>query len=233
MTRLLTRPEPIDIAPVSTALLIVDMQNAFAASGGTLDLFGVDISGAQAVIDTHRRLIPACRAAGIRIIYLQMTYDSDLTLAGDADSPNPQKELAMVLMRKQPELRGQLLVRGGWDWQIVDELTPEPDDIVIEKSRYSGFCRTDLADRLRGLGIRNLLMTGIATNICVESTARDAYFEEFWPIIIEDAVNHAGPDAVREAMLWNFENVFGWVTDCAHVLDFAKNASTDQISRPA
>ena len=62
------------------------------------------------------------------------------------------------------------------------------------------------------MGVRNLLFTGIATNICVESTARHAFFEEFWPILVEDAVNHAGPDFNRQAAVWAFEYVFGWVT---------------------
>ncbi len=66
--------------------------------------------------------------------------------------------------------------------------------------------------------IRNLLFTGIATNVCVESTARDAYFAEFWPIMIEDAMNHSGPDFNRQSTLWNFEHVFGWVTQSANVI---------------
>jgi ureidoacrylate peracid hydrolase len=60
--------------------------------------------------------------------------------------------------------------------------------------------------------VRNLLLAGVATNVCVESTARDAYFEELWPILVEDAVNHSGPDLNRQATLWNMEHVFGWVT---------------------
>ena len=218
MTRLVARPEPIGIDFSTTALVVVDMQNAFASKGGMLDLFGMDISGAAAAVEVNRQLLESCRASGIRVVYLQMTYSPDLADAGGEESPNYHKELGMVLMRRQPELGGKILVRGTWDWQIVDALAPEPGDIVIEKTRYSGFCRTGLADILRKAGIRNLLLTGIATNICVESTARDGYFEEFWPILVEDAVNHAGPDFMRQATVWSFENVFGWVTDAKSVL---------------
>jgi len=89
---------------------------------------------------------------------------------------------------------------------------------VVRKTRYSGFCRTDLEAYLLARNVRYLLFTGIATNVCVESTARDAFFSEFWPILVEDAMSHAGPDFNRLATLWNFEHVFGWVTSVDHVL---------------
>ena len=82
----------------------------------------------------------------------------------------------MVLMRQRHELRGKLLIENSWDWQIVDALTPQPGDHIVRKSRYSGFCRTDLEAYLRASEIRYLLFTGVATNVCVESTARDAFF---------------------------------------------------------
>jgi ureidoacrylate peracid hydrolase len=102
-------------------------------------------------------------------------------------------------------------------------LAPQPGDHVVRKTRYSGFCRTGLEDHLRAAGIRYLLFSGIATNVCVESTARDAFFAEFWPILVEDAMNHSGPDFNRQATLWNFEHVFGWVTSADHVLAAARS----------
>jgi ureidoacrylate peracid hydrolase len=132
-------------------------------------------------------------------------------------------------MRTRPELKGKLLVENTWDWQIVDELAPQPGDIVIRKTRYSGFCRTELEDRLNADGVRYLLFTGIATNVCVESTARDAFFGEFWPIMIEDAMNHSGPDFNRQSTLWNFEHVFGWVTSTAHVIDTLQTAARERV----
>lgn len=215
--RLQARPEAIDIDPAHTAVVVVDMQNAFVSPGGMFDLAGVDISGAAAVVEVHERLLEACRATGLQVVYLQMSYRADLRDGGDEESPNYHKELGLVLMRQRPELHGTLLVEGTWDWELVDTLAPHHGDVVVTKSRYSGFCGTGLGDRLRTAGIRNLLFTGVATNVCVESTARDAYFEEFWPILVEDAMNHSGPDFNRQATLWNFEHVFGWVTHSDHV----------------
>ena len=218
MPKLAAKPQPLDLDLARTALVVVDMQNAFAVKGGLLDIAGHDISGAAPVIETNRRLIGAARAAGVKVVYLVICYKPDLSDAGDETSPNHHKELARVLMRARPELAGKLLIDDTWDAQIVDALKPAPGDIVIRKTRYSGFCRTDLEAQLRKLGMRYLLFTGIATNVCVESTARDAYFAEFWPILIEDAMNHAGPDFVRQATLWNFENVLGWVTKADDVM---------------
>ncbi|MGE3307829.1 MAG: cysteine hydrolase family protein, partial [Rhizobiaceae bacterium] len=207
-----TRPHAIEIAPERSAVIVVDMQNAFVSKGGMFDLAGIDVSGARPVVEANRRLLAACRKAGMPVVYLQMSYRPDLSDAGDATSPNFHKELGMVLMRQRPELRGQLLVDGTWDWQIVDALKPQPGDKIVRKSRYSGFVDTDLEAWLRARDIRHLFFTGVATNVCVESSARDAYFAEFWPVLVEDAMNHSGPDFTRHATLWTFEHVLGWVT---------------------
>ena len=154
------------------------------------------------------------------MIYLQMSFKPDLSDAGGPDSPAYHKELALRMMRERPELAGTLLIDDRWDGQIVDGLAPQDGDIVIRKSRYNGFTGTDLDAVLKARGIRHLLFTGIATNICVESTARNAFFNEYWPILIADAMNHAGPDFTRQATLWNFENVLGWVTESGAVFDW-------------
>ncbi len=213
------RPEALSIDLACSALLVVDMQNAFATKGGMFDLAGYDISGAAGAIETNRALLAAARRAGVRIVYLQMTYRPDLADGGDASSPNYHKELGLRMMRARPELKGKLLVENTWDWQVVDALRPEPGDRVVKKTRYSGFTRTSLAADLRAENIRTLLFTGIATNVCVKSTARAAFLEEFWPVLIEDAMNHSGPAFNREATLWNFEHVFGWVTDTRAVIE--------------
>lgn len=218
MATLTARPQLLEIDLGRTALIVVDMQNAFASKGGLFDLAGFDISAAARVIEVNRRLIEAARKACLKVVYLQMSFKPDLSDSGGPASPNYHKELALRTMRARPELAGQLLVDGTWDWQIVDALKPAPGDRVVRKSRYSGFCRTDLDEHLLAHNIRYLLFTGVATNVCVESTARDAFFGEFWPILVEDAMNHSGPDFNRQATLWNFEHVFGWVARSDDVL---------------
>ena len=116
----------------------------------------------------------------------------------------------MCLMGSRPELRGKLLTEGTWDFELVDGLPPQPGDVVILKTRYSGFAGTSLDAELRRRGIRCLFFTGIATNVCVESTLRDAYFLEYWPILVTDCCLQAGPPSLQAATLYNVESFFGW-----------------------
>jgi len=215
-------PAALSLDLARTALLVIDMQNAFGSPGGMLDLAGVDIRPARDVIANAQLVCDAARRAGLPVIYLTMGYPADQSTAGGADSPNPQKELALCLMRERPELRGKLLTIGTWDFQVVDELSPRATDTVIVKSRYSGFHGTDLDSVLRGRGIRNLLVVGIASNVCVESTIRDAYFLEYWPVMVADATMPAGAPEIHQATLYNVRTFFGWVTtaeDVASAID--------------
>jgi ureidoacrylate peracid hydrolase len=210
MPKLDAKPEPIELDITSSAIVVVDMQNAFATKGGMLDLAGVDISGAARVISSIRAVLDAARPAGMRVVYLQMGYKPDLSNAGGPGSPNPRKELAMCMMGRREEWKGKLLTEGTWDFALVDELAPVAGDLVIVKTRYSGFAGTPLDAQLRVRGIRHLLFTGIATNVCVESTLRDAYFLEYWPVLVRDCTMQAGPPSLQEASMYNVESFFGW-----------------------
>jgi ureidoacrylate peracid hydrolase len=218
MRTLPTRPEPLEIALEKSAVVVVDMQNAFAAKGGLLDLAGIDISGAGNVVRSIGTILSAARGAGVHVVYLQTGYKPDLSNGGGDSSPNPRKETALCLMRARPELQGQLLVEGTWDFEIVPELEPQPRDLVVLKTRYSGFAGTTLDSVLRAREIRYLFFVGIATNVCVESTLRDAYFHEYWPILVTDATMQAGPPAAHEATIFNVESFFGWTLDSQRLL---------------
>jgi ureidoacrylate peracid hydrolase len=217
------RPADVEIDLGRTAIIVVDMQNAYASKGGMLDLgTGIDESRIGPVIDANKRLLAAARAAGVAVIYLQFGYKPDLSDAGGPESPNIRKQMAFRLIKERPEVRDKLIIQGTWGWQIIDALTPQPGDIVVQKPRYSGFAGTTLNEHLDRLGVQYLMFTGVATNVCVESTAREAYFREFWPILIEDAMDHTGPDFVRQATLYNFESKMGWITKTGDVLSVLK-----------
>ncbi len=222
MVTLRTRPEPLDVALEQSAVVVVDMQNAFATRGGLLDLAGIDISGADAVVGVIRSVLDAARARGVPIIYLQTGYKPDLSNGGGEASPNPRKETALCLMRARPELKGQLLTEGTWDFAIVDALQPHPGDVVVLKTRYSGFAGTTLDSILRVRGIRYLFFVGIATNVCVESTLRDAYFQEYWPVLVTDGTMQAGPKEAQQATIFNVESFFGWTLSAASLIDSLK-----------
>ena len=220
MAILKARPQDVEIDLARTAFIVVDMQNAYAKKGGMLDLgAGIDESRTNPVIAANQRLLSAARAAGVQVFYLQFGYKPDLSDAGGPLSPNIRKQMAIRMIKERPADRDKLIIEGTWGWEIIDELKPEPGDLVVKKARYSGFAGTTLENQLNGLDIRHILFTGVATNVCVESTAREAYFREFWPILIDDAMDHTGPDFTRQATLYNFESKFGWVTKTDDVLD--------------
>lgn len=206
------RPEALQLRPSETALIVVDMQNAYSTLGGYLDKAGFDVSATGPVIERIQVAIEAARAAGIQVIFFQNGWDKDYVEAGGPGSPNWHKSNALKTMRRQPELQGTLLAKGTWDYDLVDALKPAPGDIVMPKTRYSGFFNTPLDSTLRARGIRNLVFTGIATNVCVESTLRDGFFLEYFGVVLEDACHQAGPRAAHDAALFNIETFFGWVS---------------------
>ncbi|WP_454887452.1 pyrimidine utilization protein B [Sphingomonas oryzagri] len=209
------RPEALRLAPDQTAIIVVDMQNAYASKGGYVDLAGFDISGASGTIEKIAEVLGTARAAGIQIIFLQNGWDPDYIEAGTEKSPNWHKSNALKTMRARPELKGQLLARGGWDYDIVDGLKAQPGDIRIAKTRYSAFFNSQLDSVLRARGIRNLVFVGIATNVCVESTLRDAFHLEYFGVMLEDATHHLGPEFLQAATVYNVEKFFGWVSTVA------------------
>jgi ureidoacrylate peracid hydrolase len=209
------RPENLPISPKDTALIVVDMQNAYASPGGYLDIAGFDIGGAKAVIDKIAATVEAARAAGVLVVFFQNGWDSDYVEAGGPGSPNWWKSNALKTMRDQPELEGKLLAKGTWDYDLVDQLKPQDGDIVIAKPRYSAFYNTALDSVLRARGIKNLAFCGIATNVCVESTLRDGFFLEYFGVLLEDATHQAGPAFLQEATVYNVEKFFGWVSNTA------------------
>ncbi|AUU90314.1 MULTISPECIES: pyrimidine utilization protein B [Enterobacteriaceae] len=213
MITLDARPDSLRFDPAQSALIVVDMQNAYATKGGYLDLAGFDVSATAPVIEKIQTAVAAAREAGMLIIWFQNGWDEQYVEAGGPGSPNWHKSNALKTMRKRPELQGKLLAKGGWDYQLVDELVPQDGDIVLPKPRYSGFFNTPLDSILRSRGIRHLVFTGIATNVCVESTLRDGFFLEYFGVVLEDATHQAGPAFAQQAALFNIETFFGWVSD--------------------
>jgi ureidoacrylate peracid hydrolase len=209
------RPENLPIDPAATALIVVDMQNAYASPGGYLDLAGFDIDGAAAVIEKIALAVEAARRAGVTVVFFQNGWDPDYVEAGGPGSPNWWKSNALKTMREQPELQGKLLAKGTWDYALVDRLKPQAGDIVIEKPRYSAFYNTALDSLLRARGVKNLAFCGIATNVCVESTLRDGFFLEYFGVLLEDATHQAGPAFLQDATVYNVEKFFGWVSNTA------------------
>ncbi len=209
------RPEAVRVLPSETAVVVIDMQNAYASPGGYVDQAGFDISGAAGTIGRIATVLETARKAGIQIVYLQNGWDPDYVEAGGPGSPNWHKSNALKTMRARPELAGTLLARGSWDYALVDALAPQPGDITLHKTRYSAFFNSQLDSVLRARGIRTIVFVGIATNVCVESTLRDGFHLEYFGVMLEDATHHLGPPQMQAASVYNIEKFFGWVSSTA------------------
>src|SRR2546422_2951065 len=220
MVTLDAKPEPIAIDPARSAVIVVDMENDFVAKGGMFDRAGADISGAQKAIAPTAKVVAAARQARLKIIYLKMGYRPDLSDLGAPDSVNRTRHLKFGVGQKiqAPDGReSRVLIRDTWDTDIVPELKPQPNDIVIYKTRFSGFYQTDLDAKLKKLRIKYLIVTGVTTSICVESTVRDAMFRDYLCVLLQDCmsepISHDLPRTNHEASLLNAETLFGWISD--------------------
>ena len=210
-------PEAIELPIPETALVVVDMQNGYASRGGYRDLAGRDMGPTQRVIDNTKRLVNAARRAGLTLVFLQNGWDAELKSSGGPASPNWHKSNPLKLMRNRPELRGKILTHGSWDYEFVAGLEPQAGDFVVPKARYSGFCGTDLDNVLRSRGVRHLVFAGIASNVCVESTLREAYHREYFCVFVRDATQQSGPAFVQDAVIYSVETFLGWVSDTESV----------------
>lgn len=205
-------PETIRIDLRRTAVMVIDMQNAFINKGGMFDLWGLDISSGQNIIAPIKRINQSARAKGIRVIYTMACFSNDLHDAGNINSPARCRNRTLVTYQERPDVRERLTVRGTWGSEIIQELQPETEDIVVPKQRFSAFFGTNLDIILRSCNIKYLAFTGVATNICVEATLRDAYYLDYFPILISDACANAGPPLTQEATIFNVKFIHGWVT---------------------
>lgn len=219
------KPEPVTINPKHTAVVVVDMENDFASKGGMFDRAGIDISGAQKVIAPTAKVLAAARAAGMKIIYLRMAYKPDLSDLGAPDSVNRTRHLKLGVGQtiRAPDGRdSRVLIRDTWNTDIVNELKPQAGDISIYKTRFSGFYETDLDATLKKLGIKHLIMTGVTTSICVDSTVRDAMFRDYSCVLLKDCMSEpigSGlPRTNHEASLLTAEVLLGWVSDSERFL---------------
>ncbi|MEV7005108.1 cysteine hydrolase [Streptosporangium sp. NPDC051022] len=185
------------------AMLIIDMQNGFCAPDGSFAKLGKPVENYQAMIPELARMRDAARASGVPVIYVSEMFRPGYPEAG-----------YLFEHRRHPPLRevGGLL-QNTWDVELVPELTPAPEEIVVEKRRYDGFVATDLDLVLRRLGVSRLLATGIATHACVESTVRSAVMRDYEVVVASDAVASRDERLHRmglEVMAAAFADVMPW-----------------------
>jgi ureidoacrylate peracid hydrolase len=194
------------VAPEHTALVVVDVQNDFIADGGYFHRVGCDVSVIQkSVIPPLLRLIDNAREAGVLVVFIQAIYDNQFLSA-------PMRERDLRTNREMPKCQS-----GTWGADFF-AVQPLPDEPVVLKHRYSGMINTGLDAVLKKHGIMSLLLTGVATDTCVEATARDAYFIDYYVSLIADCCGALDEEDHRTA-LKRFARDYGPVVLSSDVID--------------
>lgn len=216
------RPQGVELDPTTTAVIVVDMQNDFGADGGMFQRGGIDISGIRAAVGPTRSALDAARRAGMKVVYLKMGFAPDLSDLGGEAAPNRAVHLRLGVGDPATTADGasyRILVRDTWGTEIVDDLKPVDGDLVVWKTRFSGFFETTLHDLLRELRVTDLVFTGCTSSICVESTLRDAFFRDYRCLVLEDClaepIGDGLPRTNHEATLLLVQAIFGAVSTSA------------------
>ena len=192
------------IDPMHCALVVIDVQNDFAASGGFFDKIGADLKPIQTErVPALLRLIAAARNAGVLVIFVQAIYDREYL-------SEPMRERNARLGMEMPRC-----LTGSWGADFF-EVRPEAGEPVVIKHRYSAMVNTGLGDILERRKVRSLLLTGIATDTCVESLGRDAYFLDYYVTVVADCCG-AATQQDHVGALRQFSRDYGQVVNSSEV----------------
>lgn len=221
-------PWPYDglLSPQNTALLVIDMQSDFCGKGGYIDLLGYDISITRAAVAPIERLLAAFREKDFHVLHTREGHRPDLSdlpenkrwrsrRSRDGDQTPP----GIGIGDEGP--RGRVLVRGEPGWEIIPELAPIPGEPIIDKPGKGAFYATDLDMILRRRGVRNLVLAGITTDVCVHTTMRDANDRGYECLILSDATRATDPGnhAAALKMVTMQNGVFGAVSSSSILLE--------------
>jgi ureidoacrylate peracid hydrolase len=213
------------VDPRHAALIIIDVQNDFCAPGGLVANEGQDVSEAVRVGERLPAFVDAARAAGVLVIFVRTVYTTQHNFYL-SDS------LLEHAARRRPgrHIKTPFCVDGSWGGDFYGKVRPQPEDPVVTKHRYSGFHNTELDTVLRVHGIRTLIVTGVATNVCVATTAHDGFMRDYYIVLVEDGTASYTQDQ-HEAALNDINRYFGEVTNIAAITSIWREQRAKPVLR--
>jgi ureidoacrylate peracid hydrolase len=213
------------VEPRHTALLVIDVQNDFCAAGGMMDREGQDLSDVQEMAAALPRLLDTARSAGVLVVFVRNVYSTE-----------DNHYLSDVWLEQAARRRsGSYTVwpvcgAGSWEGDFY-AVRPLPDEPVVTKHRFSAFHNTDLETVLRAHSIRSVVLAGVATNVCVETTAREAFVRDYYVVFLSDGT--ATYDrASHEATLNSIDRFFGQVATIDDVVTCWSGVEAERVSPP-
>ncbi|MBX3623810.1 MAG: isochorismatase family protein [Rhizobacter sp.] len=219
---LAAEPQAVTVDANRSALIVVDMQNDFCAIGGYLDYRGIDITPDRAPIEPLRRLVPALRAQGVPIVWLNWGVRRDLLNIHPSLLHAHTQDGEGAGLGEQIPGGAEILLKGSWGAQIVDELNPGEQDIHVTKHRFSGFWDTELDSILRNMGLTTLFFAGVNADQCVMTTLEDASFLGYDVLMLRDCVGTTSPPFCMQATEYNVKLLYGFMTDSGALLSGLK-----------
>lgn len=199
------------VQPAHTALIVIDMQNDFCAKGGLVDCGGRDVSAAQEMAARLPALIESARKSGVLVVFVRSLYSMEKNVF-----------LSDVWLEQAARRQGggytltPVCGDGTWNGDYYGDIRPLPGEIVVTKHRYSAFQSTDLELILRSNGIRTTVITGVSTNVCVETAARDSFLRDFYTVLVGDATAAYSAEE-HNTTLKTIDRFFGEVTSIAEL----------------
>ncbi|MDA7418299.1 cysteine hydrolase [Xenophilus arseniciresistens] len=229
--RLAATPQPVQIDLARTALVVVDMQNDFCHPEGWFAQKGLDIGAARRPIAVLQTLLPAWRAAGATVLWLNWGIRADrLNLSPTVQFKGKGRADGVGYGERSPLDRGPSLVQGEWGARRIDELEADPADITVHKHRLSGFWDSELDSVLRHQGVSTLLFAGINTDRCVFTTLQDAAFLGYDCVLLEDACATSSPTYVSDGVLYLVRLLHGFVASAADLMPALEAARVSALS---
>ena len=210
-------PFAFDFDRAKTALVVIDMQRDFVEPGGFGESLGNDVSLLQAIVPTVSELISICRQAGVRVVHTRECHLPDLS-----DLPRSKRDRGSPALRiGDPGPTGRILIAGEPGADIVPELAPAAGELVIDKPGKGAFYATALSEHLAEWGVESLIFAGVTTEVCVQTTMREANDRGFQCLLVEDATESYFPafKAATLEMIRAQGAIVGWTATCSQLAE--------------